>query len=427
MAGINKFKVLLSIPWGDGETEIGPEKIDFPGFSDMSPGQMRKVFAPVPFMVDAGRCCHVSDNRSRSLQGEDALYIHHFNPDGLWIGRTPVPGYPGSLERRRIVDFAVNPSMDCYILERTVLDNSTLNRLIRVDKEGNIIWEQTGTFQKDTCDFNGLKGNFNKLLVDKKENLYLTSAAHMNTIARLDTAVGDVSDIYTLGHSCSHFFMNEKGVILGIAYFEKQNRRGLLRFDPASGKEEYTIAGADLFGLLLFPFGYDNNQYCYLYKVPNVYEEPAVVSVSPGGGIINREGLKDLVIRPHDHAVFAAIPCGDEFNIAGYFPDGSIRHWTIRPQPDDIPADISGLKLINVDEKNRFYILSGEQPGDAGKLSTYAEDTTPLGKTKPPEDLSSIESTLLPYTYWQVDGDGNIYFPATTPAGFNIVRLKSGA
>lgn len=411
-----RYQLLIAIPWGNGERGIKPNFLDYPNYNDMPPEQIRKVYAPHYFNLDAKRGLHVLSNVKCSCLKGDENYIFHFNPSGNFDGKTPIPKDLNSFKFRRIVDFSVDTALNCFLLEHLEIDNSSHHRLIKIDREGKVIWNVNGPF---------LKGDFHKLLMGKDSNLYLTFASPKNIIAQINPESGEIRELAAVQNAGNNAFINEEGNILNIVYFEKERRRGLSVFTPSSKEVRFTVGSSELFGLFLFPFGTDNQLSCYTYKIPNVYDKPAVVKISFDGHIVYQQNFKDLLVRSGDNAIFTGYNDNSEFVISGYFQDGTTQRWII-PLPGIYSSiKTSNQKLVKVDHSNKFYILVGEQPGDIGILLVYSENGELCEEIRHPENLLAIESTLQTYSYWKVDGDGNIYLPITDPEGFKIVRMDS--
>lgn len=420
----SKFEILVSIPWGQGDQKIAPKFLEHPNFSLVSPKQMRHVYAPLRIKVDAQKGIHVLNDDYRHVFDGDDIYIMHFTAEGIFAGKTPVAKNYSGAKNRRIKDFVVDQALNCYLLEDYSIEDNAYNRLLKLDKNGKILWSLSSDLSQTTGNIDRLEGRFNKLLMDGQSHLYITSADRVNTLTQISLESGKVIKLYTLEHGSDNIFMNSGGIILSVVYFEEQNRRGFAAFNPLSGKENFTVGNTELFGLLLFPFGVDARLNCYTYKVPNVYKMPALVKIALDGQITHQESLKDLLARSGDDAIFISYPQNDTLTIHGYYRDGTNQVWAIR-LPDRYVSDQSAnQKLIKVDERNRFYILLGEQPETIGSVLIFSESGQLEQEIPSPADLLSLESSLQPYSFWQVDGEGNIYFPVTDPEGFKVVRMS---
>jgi hypothetical protein len=420
-----RFELLVSIPWGNKEGEISPAFFCYPNFNDILPEQRRRVYAPHRFSLDVKRGVHVLSNDKCNLLGEIDGNIVHFSPSGDFSGKTSIPKDLDDFKYRQIADFSVDADENCFLLEHFGIDNYSYQRLLKMDREGNVIWQINELASKGVFDCHKIEGDLEKVLIDRESNLYLTFTSRKDVLARVNSETGEIMEMIRVENAGNNVFINEDGSIMSVVYFEKQRRRGLSMLSPSSRVEKFTIGGSELFGLLLFPFGTDNHLNCYIYKVPNVYEHPAVVKISFAGHVVDQQNIKDIAVRSGDNAIFTG--CSDDSNmvIFGYFQDGSIRRRVIEFPDVYSSLRASNRKLINVDDSDKYYISAGEQPGDIDVLLVFSEDGELLEEIRHPEDLLGIESTLQPYSYWKVDGDGNIYLPITDPGGFKIVRLDS--
>ncbi|MCP2729016.1 hypothetical protein [Limnofasciculus baicalensis] len=418
------FEIIVSIPWGDKVQQLKPQLLNYPNFGEMLPEQQRKIYAPLHIKLDSEEGIHVLNDENRDIQDGENIFITHFTPSGNLNGKTPIPKNQPRMENRIIIDFVVDRELNSYLLEKFNLDNVEYNRLTKLNVAGEIIWQRIGNYSSDVNNFDELKGEFNKLLIDRQSNLYLTSTNHPKLIAQIQPQSGSVSKLHSLMNGSNKVFINGKGTILSAVYFPDQNKRGLSAFNPASGEEKTTVGNDELYGLLLYPFGVDNQLNCYVYQLADDTNLPAIVQISLEGQVIRREIIKDLLVRSDDNTVFTHYIHNNTLEISGYYPDGKVKKWSVQLPNNYSSNETSNYKLIKVDEENKFYIFTGDHPGYLGKLLIFSEEGTLEKEIYPPPNLLSLESSLQSSIYWQVDSEGRIYVPITDPLGFKVVRLK---
>lgn len=418
------IELIVSVPWGNDIQQIYPKLIDYPNFGEMSPEQQRKIYAPLRMKLDAEEGIHILNNGNRDIQNGENIFITHFTSSGNVQGKTPLPKNQPRITNRRIIDFVVDQGLNCYLLEKFNLDKVDHNRLTKLNITGEIIWQRVGNYSSSVNKFDEMNGDFNKFLIDHKSNLYLTSNTHPQLIAQIQPKSGNVAKIYSLRNGSNKVFINGQSNILSTVYFPEQNKRGLYMFDFESGEEKTTIGGDELYGLLLYPFGIDNQLNCYVYQLADDTNLPAIVQISLAGKIIHREIIKDLVVRPDDNTIFTHYIHNNTIEIVGYAPDGKVKQWSWKLPNDYSSDETNNYKLIKVDEENKFYIFTGDKPGYLGKLLIFSENGNLEKEIYPPPNLLSLESSVQSFIYWQVDSEGRIYFPITDPSGFKVVRLN---
>ena len=345
---------------------------------------------------------------------------------GNFIGETLIPSGYRNYSERRCIDVAIDDYLNCYLLETYSVENSRKNRLVKTDKDGNVLWDIQGLGSSSNADFYILKGDFNRLLIGKSSTVYLASMSQMNTIALIDTDTGGISKIFALQNGTEEkLFTDGSGTILRTLFFAQQNRYGMTAFNPDSNEEISAVGNDELYGLLQFPFGVDNQNNFYAYKLPNVYEIPGIMKISLEGKATQLVEFKDLLVRPSDDTVFVHYNTRDTSEIVGYYKDGAMRQWSLHMPEKCAPDTLGMCKLITVDEGTRFYFHTDEKPGTLGKLLIFSEHSTLDEERTPPFDLLSMESSVQPFIYWQVDSGGRIYFPIIDPQGFKVIRFSS--
>ncbi len=416
------FDILVSIPWGEGPDKVQPRLLDYPNFSLVAPEQMRKVYAPLRVRLDGKNGIHLLNDDNRDVEDEYRLYVTHFGPDGTLRGRTPLPGSRPETENRRIVDFAVDEDSNSYVLESFKEGDVFHNRLFKLNEDGDVVWEVKGLRTQDTCDFAKLTGEFTKLLIDSQSRLYLTCGTNPHLLARIEDDTGAVLETYSTSQIGDKAFMDGHGRVIGVAYFPEENRRGLSSFDPSSGEERITMGSGETYGLLLYPFGVDDDMNIYVYRLPRQEETSAIVKISFEGEVVHTEPLKDALVRPEDNTIFTHYYQNETVEISAYDQDGERRQWSFSLPEAYRSGRPESQKLIRADHRNRFYIFTGEGPGVPGKLLILSEDGNLEEETASSSDLLSLESTLQHFSHWQVDGEGRVYLPITGPDGFKIVR-----
>jgi hypothetical protein len=423
------LEIFAAAPWGDEPDAIPLVLEDYPLFGDVSPEQMRKVLAPVRLRLDAQGGLHALADAP--LRNEDAapVFIHHFDSEGKLLGKTPLHSAGrGPKDESFIMDYAVDADGSCYLLERTESQGTggANNRLQKIGFDGGVRWSRTGPVSKDEFDLRELKGTFKRLLMDGRSRLYLPATEHAGAIAEIDRDTGDVAHVYISDKFSSSVFMDARGVVVYVLYFQDLNRRGLGFFDPGQQRVASVVGGDELYGWLLYPVGVDSSSNVYACK------DAAVARIAADGSINVIAELDNVVVRSRDRAIFASwLHSSGEQTLAvrvTRFSRGEESSRRELPLPEELDAlKGTGWKLIHVDEQERYYVFGGEAPGQAGTLLVYSKDGELEKTTSPPPDLLPVESRLESHSFWDVDTRGRVYLPVTDSQGFKVLRLRAGS
>jgi hypothetical protein len=424
------FEIVARGTWGDGPNEIPLVLENYPLFGYIKSEQVRKIRAPAQIRLNPqGSIYALADAPLRTPDG-GPVFIHNFNAEGNIIRKTPVLSmdHPNTNELM-ILDYAVDAAGNSYLLERihSRQSNQEINRLRKIKPDGEIQWSRTGPVSDQEFDFNSLKGSFTKLLIDGRSRLYLPATNHTGAIAEIDPATGAVTHVYTSDKFSNQVFMNERGVVFYILYFPESNRRGIGYFNLADQRLTFFVGGVELYGLLLYPFGVDASSNVY------VWNNSVIVRISPSGKTHEIAAFDNIVVRSSDGAIFSSrLLSGNERSLTvlveRHQPNGASMRRELR-LPEDLsaryPGNGGGWKLIQVDDKERYAIFGGEEPGQAGTLLVYSSNGNLEERITPPPDLLPIESTLENHSFWEVDAHGRVYLPVVAPQGFKVIRLSS--
>jgi hypothetical protein len=418
-------QLFWSLPWGKGEAGLVPKITDYPVFGEIIPEQQRKKYAPLRFRLDAGGGCHIVNQDNQSADPGSDLWIFHYSAQGDYRGKTPIGRNEDPSLRHRIIDFAVDEDSNSYILEVSGMpggDQPQSNRLFKLSPAGEILWEREGLYQAGKSDFERLEGEFDQILLGNPPELFLTSPVQSDTIISIDSGQGKVAGFHDIKIGGGFRFISQNGLIQRVVYFSNQNRRGFAVYDPRTRQEKYDIGNESIFGLLLSPFGADDQASFYIYKTPNLFQPPGIVKINFGGEITGEAKLQDIVVGGNDQTVFTGHMEG-AYIINGYFTNGTIRQWRFHPPENEASYRAGSFRLIHVTPNDQFYFLSGEEPGKPPDLLIFSKDGFQKKDFRAVRSLD-VESSIQPYNYWQVDGDGNVYIPLVDPAGFKIIRLE---
>jgi hypothetical protein len=423
------FEIVARGTWGDGPNEIPLVLENYPSFGYLSSEQMRKIRAPVRIRLNPQGSIHALSDAPLRTPDAGPVFIDHFNAEGNIIRKTPVLSIDRpNTDELMILDYVVDAAGNSYLLERihSRQSNQSINRLRKIKPDGEIQWSRTGPVSDQEFDFNSLKGSFTKLLMDGRSRLYLPATHHTGAIAEIDPATGAVTHVYTSDKFSNQVFMNDLGVISYILYFPDLNRRGIGHFNLADQRFTFFVGGVEIYGALLYPFGVDASSNMY------VWNDSAIARISPDGNTHKVAAFDNIVVRPSDGAIFSSrLLSGHERSsmvLVERHPAGGGSTRRELQLPEDLsarfPGKGGGWKLIQVDEKERYTIFGGEEPGHAGTLLVYSSNGNLEERMTPPPDLLPIESTLENHSFWEVDAHGRVYLPVIAPQGFKVIRLS---
>ena len=418
------LEVAAAAPWGDGANHIPLALESYPLFGEMEPEHMRKVPAPVRIRLGPKGTIHALTDASFRQGG--CVFIHHLDAKSRLFARTPVfPANYHDTDESEILDFAVDAVGQAYLIEHVQPRQSNLpyNRLRKIGPAGDILWSHTGPISDEEFDFGSLKGSFTKLLMDGRSQLFLPATRHAGAIAKIDTATGAVEHIYTSDKFSSQVFINERGIVGFILYFPDLNRRGIGYLATDDEKFSSFVGGTELYGLLLYPFGMDASSNLY------VWNDGVISRISPKAEIDQIAAFDNIAVRPSDGAIFTSRSESGEGGLATVFVESHCAGVRSTRGELRVPAELclrhpTGWKLIHVDDRERYIVFGGEEPGHAGTILIYSSSGNLVETASPPVDLLSTESRLQSYAFWEVDAQGRIYLPILDPQGFRVVRLS---
>jgi hypothetical protein len=395
------LEVVASAAWGDGPDEVDEVLEDYPAFADMSLDQLRQVRAPLRIRLDAdGRLHALADAGAR--RGAGFATLHGFDARGAAISRTALPDVDADT---RIVDFAVDPDGDVYVLQRSAsAPHQTSNRLRKIDRTGDEAWSRT-------C---GLR----RLAFDGRDLLVGLPTNERGAIARIDTESGAVQ-LDESGPHGDDLFVDESGTIRSVVYFPEERRRGLATSQLGSA-QSWTAQplGADAYRWLTWVVGIDASSRIYGWN------DGAIARIAPDGEIVVLASFHGVAIGP-DGSVFASRPIAPDdesgaLRIDRYGPGGA--------EAMSLPLTAGshdGWRLVHVDDRARLYVHGGEAPGTPGTLLVYSPDGGIEDALAPPPDLLALESRLTSHSDWIVDARGRVLIPMTDPGGFKVLALNA--
>ncbi len=423
MVNMNKFELLFSIPWGNAVSEIRPRIRDVNIFSESYSDKSHKIYSPVSFRLDRQSGIHMLNSKDNPNEEEDD-YIIRFNDRGKFENNTKIPQVE-SVKQQEIIDFAVDDKNNYYLIEKLSLDKdkseSNKYKLSKIDEKGNVIWEHIGIENKKAVFFDTLEGEFNKILLDSGSNIYLTSKNEFKAIGRFDGENGRYIETKYFENGSNQIYINRSDKILRVVYLKDLNRRGLSYFDHQTSEENLRMAGIELFGKLLFSFGFDDKLNCYIYNEPKLIKIPFQLDS------ISLENIKSLCTFSKDDTttIFTNSYLNERaFFIDGYTSNDIKQEWELNIPEKIILQPTDDLRLIKVDEFHKFYILKKNSQSDKESILVFSDSSQFVEEIFPSNNWTNIETNLQNYQYWQIDSKGRIYFPLTTPEGFKLIRMN---
>jgi hypothetical protein len=410
----NHFFVLASVPWGDGAGQIQPRLQDYPSFAIVSEAQRQQIHAPVRLRLGAGRSLHVLNEDYRDLGGESSACVTHLSPEGSWEGKTPIPPQPAGAESRRIEDFAVDPDQNSFFLESLTIDGERFQRLVKLNKAGEVVWES-----RESLDEQAGRG---RLFIDDQARLYKVS--HPHKVVQIDPGDGRAfASVDLRPHAEEKLFVGPSGGIFRTMFLETHNCYAMAAYDPASSREQVLAGDATLYGILPYCFGVDGQRRFYAYQSPRQERAGALVRVPFTDERVDIHLLEGLVVQSDQAIVFTYFMEGTSAVITRYEPGGA-RSELILGVPDEFEEKAAeNSRLIRVDEAGRFHLLVGEAPQSAGILLILGEGGELLQAVSPAPKLRALMSAAQPFRSWQVDAEGNVYFPVLQPDSLKVVCL----
>ncbi|HIH44489.1 MAG TPA: hypothetical protein HA257_05270 [Candidatus Methanoperedenaceae archaeon] len=415
------LEIFISIKWGSGHDEMLPVLENFPLFGEISAGQMRKVRAQVRIRLDAWDNVHALADAQLPDPDGGEIFIYHFNSKGSLYGKTLLPFNSHEIENLTILDYTVDSEESCYLLEQ-MQSGEPIIRLRKINKNGDLIWCRTDFTQRDKKISRKLDSNFERLLMDEHYRLFLPATQDTGEIIQIDPVDGTLLNLCKSERSSSNVFLDARGNLVYVLYFPELNRRGFGIFNIAEHKLKTVVAGDELYGWLIYPFGVDSSSNIY------VWNENAIARISFGGQVQVMASIDNIVVRSNDGMILSSqIVSIDEKILAVQVKEHSISGVLNRAElrlPEKLNPEKSGTwKLIHFDERDRYYVFGGEEPGHTGTLLVYSREGDLEETISPPEDLLPIESTLESHSKWGVDSKGRVYMPVINAQGFKVLRL----
>ncbi len=422
MHTVSSYSLLLSIAWGTGPEEMPAVLEEYPPFSLVAEGQMRRVYAPVRLYVDPQGGLHALADAVLRQEGAATVYLYHFDAGGTLRGRTPLALDHPKAVAWRIQDYVVDAEGYSYVLETLhgPPEAFPLNRVRKVRADGAVEWARAGLVTEDRVDFDTLEGSFSQLLIDGQGSVYLPTTEPAGALARLDPQTGAVAAVYAWDEGEDPFFMDAAGTAYCVAYLSEVNRRALAAFDLQSGAKKTTVGDEALYGWLTYPIGVDRAGHFYA----SLHADLARIAFD--GRVVWQDRVENVVVPASEGAVFVSRSQTEPDRavaVAVYRPDGTVAAESLALPPARAAAPDAAWRLIHVDDENRRYVFGGEQPGQAGTLLIYSEAGDLVEERTPPPDLLPLESRLENQLHWVAGADGSIYLPVTTPSGFSVVRI----
>jgi hypothetical protein len=416
-----RLELFVTVPWGDGPGAIPIALRDHPPFGEMSMEQMRKVRAPVRIRLGARGGLHILPVEG---SGHSAGFIYHVDASGDLVGRTRIDrGELSSEDDSTTVDYVVDGKGDCYLLEQLRLQNPIRmrNRLRKLSATGNVLWSREGPSTDDSFDVGELKGNFQRLWMDEDSRLLLPATEHAGVIAEIDPETGAVSRLHASAIFSRIAFLGARDQVVYVLYFPDIDRRGIGVFDIGSQNLTRVVGDPELYRWLVFPFGADGKSNLYAWR------DSMIARIAPDGRIDVLGALENIAVGPTGDIVYSSLLRSKEAGVSALHVTSHERHGQTSDcelsLPETTGQSPGEWKLIHIDERQRYYVFGGEEPGKAGTLLIYSDQGVLVETLSPPPELLRFESTLERPSFWDVDRHGRIYMPVVDSQGLKVIRF----
>lgn len=211
----------LFIRWGTGPDEATPRLSDSAAGGLQVDRQVRRQIAPLRLRLDPAGGYHVHS------PGDGAVLA--FDPQGRFVAKVALAG--------DVVDLAV--TADRYV---ALVDEGRGRAVLAIGRDQPSGWRAEVDDGVDR-------------LVAAGDAIFLSRSLAPTALDELDAATGAKRGTRALGHDAIDPVAAPDGTIVAATYFDSARRRGVLVFDPASGRTAVAAADAELYGTLLGAIG----------------------------------------------------------------------------------------------------------------------------------------------------------------------------
>lgn len=415
-----KMNLHASVVWGSGIDQIEPAIQKAPFFGFVSPEQVRKTYDGVFVKSDEKGGIHLRKIYiNYDVTKEKSIPIVHFSPDGKFSKKTEVPllNEPGLLFRG-IYDYVCDSENNIYLLEALSFKDSYVNRLVKIDSDGKVIWDIRGDHSDTLIDYGQLQGVFGSLLLTDGTRLFLVPypGEGRRSLAEININTGKIKKTYYFsGGNTNRICINDRGKVVRSFYNPELRELYFGFYDTDSKKETNNVDSSRIWGDMI---GFDNKDNAYTISYNGFGKMGA------DGHLKAKLLIRDVIVRKDDKSVYTNWVTKDSISVIRYYPSGKILKYSFeRPAKKSPEEAYDNYRLAHVDKTGCFYYHTGEVPGYAGRIVVISEKGEIVKEMLSPFDLFSIESHLHQMEI-HIDTKGNIYLPVTDPEGVKIVKLS---
>lgn len=380
------FEPLLFIRWGAAPDEATPRYSEIvAGGLQARPPDRRRV-EPLRLRLDAAGGYHLHS------PGDGAILA--FDAQRRFAGRVKLPA-AGELR-----DLAAGPA--AYV---ALVDEAGGRALIAFDRAGAAVWRRTD-----------LEAGADRLVL-ARSGLFVAASTRPGALIEIDPATGETRRRHELPHEAIDPVAAPDGAIVAAAYFPEERRRGVLVYEPATGKAAASAAGPELYGTLLGVIGATAAHELIVHGPLRGDPRAWLFTIGPDAQVRRRIGL-DALLAPQPGDV-----------VAGRFGDGAL---VLDGKGAGLPAtillpealrSISVERLTLVEADPRRIVVDVRNP-DGVTAERRALDAA-TGQLAPvvTGGAPALVPGMQPRATWQVAADGRVLVPVVSEAGLAIVAI----
>jgi hypothetical protein len=211
-------------------------------------------------------------------------------------------------------------------------------------------------------------------------------------------------------------FAAPDGALVSATYFPKENRRGVLVYQPEGGRESAAVADAVLYGPLTQAIGTNAAHDLYVFGQGLNEAWPSLIAVGADAKERKRVALAALLVAGPGRPVISAHFAGSELQLS----------LNGQPKRVELPARLrehlpSRLVLVDADAERAVFDLRDQVGYSADRVAlrfaTGALEEVSTGGAALVPGLQSVET-------WQVGADGRVYAVVTSEEGVTVVVIE---
>jgi hypothetical protein len=321
----------------------------------------------------------------------------------------------------RVLDVAVDSQGNMYVLE-LVGEEQEQHSLRKLSPTGSQLWERRGPVDLSRLAVEQLRGNFDQLLIDGADNVYLPATRHRGRLAQVDPHTGTTSVVADWGNWTGEVLMDSRGRVFFVRYDASEGRRAWVSVDPITNKQTSILGSEEAWEFLASPFGVDDAGRAYGAS------GNTLANVGTDGQLTWRMRLDNIVVGAPGQLVLSAMAeeSGAPFVNATLVESDRITAQIRLDLPAQVVEQNGFWRIAAQREDGGFVVHGGARSDAAGLIINYSPTGGYESVSQAGADVFLTHFDLQRPSQSSVHPDGSIVLGVRGPEGLHLFALGRG-